>query len=56
MNQCRCCYCCKIIELCLRYLSFDPNYNYGDDDNDDEGQDEMEVDEEEDDDNEEDYR
>lgn len=42
----------QIVDLCLKYISYDPNYNYDDDDE----TDEMEVDEEEDDDLDDDYR
>jgi len=48
-------YMSQIIELCLNFLSYDPNYNY-DEDEDDLNGDGMEVDEEEDDENEDDYR
>ena len=43
----------QIVDLCLNYLSYDPNYNYDDDDDEMEG---MEVDDDEDDDLDDDYR
>lgn len=47
------CFCqIKIVELCLKYITYDPNYNY-DDDNGMMSDDAMETEEDEDDDNDE---
>ncbi|XP_067930479.1 cullin-associated NEDD8-dissociated protein 1-like [Watersipora subatra] len=45
-------YVSQIIDLCLEYLSYDPNYNYGDDEDE---ADDMEVDEDDEDDLDDDY-